>query len=31
LDSNKFGFEDMYGGGDRDFNDLIVNINVRSI
>jgi uncharacterized protein YkwD len=25
--SNKFGFEDIFGGGDRDYNDLIVQVN----
>jgi Putative Ig domain/FG-GAP-like repeat/Domain of unknown function (DUF4114)/FG-GAP repeat len=31
LADNTFGVEDMYGGGDRDFNDLVVSMNVRSI
>jgi Domain of unknown function (DUF4114)/SdrD B-like domain len=31
LGNNKFGFEDMYGGGDRDFNDLIFQVNARVI
>ncbi len=31
IGDNNFGVEDMYGGGDRDFNDLVVNMNVRSI
>lgn len=31
LDNNKFGVEDMYGGGDLDFNDLIVTMNVRTV
>ena len=26
---NTFAVEDQYGGGDKDFNDLIVNVNVR--
>jgi Cadherin-like/Domain of unknown function (DUF4114) len=30
IGNNTFGVEDIYGGGDRDFNDLIVNINLRS-
>ncbi len=30
LANNTFGVEDMYGGGDRDFNDLVVNINVKT-
>ena len=25
LGSNSFGVEDLYGGGDRDFNDIVVN------
>ncbi len=29
LGTNKFGFEDMYGGGDRDFNDLVFQVNAR--
>jgi Domain of unknown function (DUF4114) len=28
---NTFAVEDMYGGGDKDFNDLVVNMNVRQI
>ena len=28
LGDNKFGFEDMFGGGDRDFNDGIVQLRV---
>jgi hypothetical protein len=28
LGNNNFGVEDTYGGGDRDFNDLVVNMNV---
>ncbi|MGB3760181.1 MAG: SBBP repeat-containing protein [Rivularia sp. (in: cyanobacteria)] len=27
LGDNTFGFEDLAGGGDRDFNDMIVNID----
>lgn len=27
---NTFAVEDMYGGGDKDYNDLIVNINVKT-
>jgi Domain of unknown function (DUF4114)/Lipase (class 3) len=27
---NTFAVEDQYGGGDRDFNDLIVNMNIRT-
>ncbi|MDB9312477.1 DUF4347 domain-containing protein [Spirulina sp. CS-785/01] len=28
LGSNLFGFEDLPGGGDNDFNDLIIDVNV---
>jgi Domain of unknown function (DUF4114) len=31
LGNNTFGVEDMYGGGDRDFNDLVVNLNVKPV
>jgi hypothetical protein len=31
LGNNNFGVEDMYGGGDRDFNDLVVNVNIRTV
>jgi hypothetical protein len=31
IGNNTFGLEDMYGGGDRDFNDLVVNFNVKSV
>ena len=31
LGNNTFGVEDMYGGGDRDFNDLVVNLNVKTV
>jgi hypothetical protein len=31
LGTNKFGFEDMNGGGDRDFNDLVFQVNARVI
>jgi pimeloyl-ACP methyl ester carboxylesterase len=32
LDSpNTFAVEDQFGGGDKDFNDLIVNMNVRTV
>ncbi|MBW4598226.1 MAG: DUF4114 domain-containing protein [Calothrix sp. FI2-JRJ7] len=27
LGTNKFGFEDIIGGGDRDYNDMILSIN----
>jgi Domain of unknown function (DUF4114) len=30
IGSNTFGVEDQYGGGDRDFNDLVVNMNVKT-
>ena len=30
LGNNTFGVEDLYGGGDRDFNDLVVNVNVKT-
>jgi ELWxxDGT repeat protein len=29
LGDNKFGVEDMYGGGDRDYNDLIFQMNIK--
>ncbi len=29
--TNIFGVEDFYGGGDKDFNDLVVTMNVRTI
>ena len=29
IGNNTFGVEDMYGGGDRDFNDLVVKLNVK--
>jgi Domain of unknown function (DUF4114) len=28
---NTFAVEDQYGGGDRDFNDLVVNMNIKTI
>ena len=28
--ANTFGFEDTYGGGDRDFNDLLVQVDLMS-
>ncbi|OCQ99415.1 hypothetical protein BCD64_10145, partial [Nostoc sp. MBR 210] len=31
LGNNTFGFEDLSGGGDRDFNDLIVKINLSTV
>ncbi|MUG99173.1 DUF4114 domain-containing protein [Scytonema sp. UIC 10036] len=27
LGDNKFGFEDLFGGGDRDFNDVVMQVN----
>jgi Putative Ig domain/FG-GAP-like repeat/Domain of unknown function (DUF4114) len=29
--NNVFAVEDQYGGGDRDFNDLVVTMNVRTV
>jgi hypothetical protein len=29
LGNNTFGVEDMYGGGDRDFNDLVVKLDIK--
>ncbi|MBW4499530.1 MAG: DUF4114 domain-containing protein [Scytonema hyalinum WJT4-NPBG1] len=29
LGDNKFGFEDIYGGGDRDFNDVVIRYVVQ--
>lgn len=31
IGANTFGVEDMYGGGDRDFNDLVIQMNVKTI
>jgi Domain of unknown function (DUF4114) len=31
LANNTFGVEDMYGGGDRDFNDLVVTMNIKTV
>ena len=31
LGANKFGFEDTFGGGDRDFNDLVFQVNAKVI
>jgi hypothetical protein len=28
LGDNKFGFEDFLGGGDRDYNDTVVQFNI---
>jgi Calx-beta domain/Domain of unknown function (DUF4114)/von Willebrand factor type D domain len=30
LGDNKFGVEDMYGGGDRDYNDIVCQLTVKS-
>ena len=30
LGNNTFGVEDQFGGGDRDFNDLVINLNVKT-
>ena len=30
IGANTFGVEDMYGGGDRDFNDIVVQMNISS-
>ena len=30
LGDNTFGVEDMYGGGDRDYNDIILKLNIKS-
>ena len=27
MGANKFGFEDTFGGGDRDYNDLIFKVD----
>ena len=29
LGDNTFGVEDMYGGGDRDFNDVVISVNIK--
>jgi hypothetical protein len=31
LGANKFGFEDLYGGGDRDYNDLVFQVNAKVV
>jgi hypothetical protein len=31
LGDNTFGVEDQLGGGDRDFNDLVVSVNVKRV
>jgi trimeric autotransporter adhesin len=30
IGANTFGVEDMYGGGDRDFNDVVVQMNIKT-
>jgi hypothetical protein len=30
LGDNKFGVEDLYGGGDKDYNDVIFQMNIKS-
>ncbi|WP_461567152.1 DUF4114 domain-containing protein, partial [Synechococcus sp.] len=30
MGSNTFGLEDLHGGGDRDYNDLLVGINFKN-
>jgi Ca2+-binding RTX toxin-like protein len=30
IGDNTFGVEDMYGGGDKDFNDLVVSLKVKA-
>ena len=31
IGANTFGVEDMYGGGDRDFNDLVIQTNIKTV
>lgn len=31
LGDNIFGFEDLFGGGDKDFNDVIVKVNLTAL
>ncbi len=31
IGANTFGVEDMYGGGDRDFNDLVIQMNIKNV
>jgi hypothetical protein len=31
LGDNTFGFEDLRGGGDKDFNDVIVKVNLAPV
>ena len=30
LGDNKFGVEDRYGGGDRDYNDLVFQVTIKN-
>jgi Domain of unknown function (DUF4114) len=30
LGNNKFGVEDLYGGGDRDYNDIVFQANIKA-
>jgi ELWxxDGT repeat protein len=30
IGANTFGVEDMYGGGDRDFNDIVIQMNIKT-
>jgi Domain of unknown function (DUF4114) len=30
LGTNKFGVEDLYGGGDRDYNDIVFQANIKA-
>ncbi len=30
LGDNKFGVEDLYGGGDKDYNDVVFQMNIKS-
>jgi ELWxxDGT repeat protein len=31
IGANTFGVEDMYGGGDRDFNDIVIQMNIKTV
>ncbi|MTJ06600.1 DUF4114 domain-containing protein [Anabaena sp. UHCC 0204] len=31
LGDNTFGFEDLFGGGDKDFNDMVVKVNLTPV
>ncbi|MFO5472588.1 MAG: DUF4114 domain-containing protein, partial [Dolichospermum sp.] len=31
LGNNTFGFEDLAGGGDADYNDIIVQLNLTQV